>query len=193
QGKEALPWWFFALLGGLATAWLLAPTVGVWLGLPAGDEGGEAALGGLKATLLAWGVYLVLFLPGAVAGGALGWFIIRPVNWGLARFFWGFNWVFDRATRAYGTTVGWSLRLSAIVLLVYVGLIGLTGFGFARIPSGFIPIQDKGYLVVNIQLPDAASLERTVAVTDALEKIALEIPGVAHTVSIPGTSFVLNA
>ena len=52
------------------------------------------------------------------------------------------------------------------MLLVYVGLIGLTGFGFTRVPSGFVPIQDKGYLVANIQLPDSASLERTVEVTD---------------------------
>ena len=59
------------------------------------------------------------------------------------------------------------------MLLVYVGLIGLTGFGFTRVPSGFIPIQDKGYLIVNIQLPDSASLERTVEVMAAIEKIAL--------------------
>ena len=115
------------------------------------------------------------------------------MNWALGHFFRGFNWVFERTTQAYGKTVGWCLRLSVIVLLVYVGLIGLTGFGFARVPSGFVPIQDKGYLVVNIQLPDSASLERTVEVTEAVEKIALETPGVAHTVAIPGQSFVLNA
>jgi multidrug efflux pump len=197
QGKEALPWWSFALLGGLATAWLLAPTLGVSLGLPSGGEPDAsatgAAPGGLRATLLTWGTYLVLFLPGAVAGGALGWFLIRPVNWALDRFFRGFNWLFERATQVYGKTVGWFLRLSAIVLLVYVGLIGLTFLGFNRVPSGFVPIQDKGYLVTNIQLPDSASLERTVEVTDAVEKIALETPGVAHTVAVPGTSFVLNA
>src|SRR6202011_3492389 len=71
--------------------------------------------------------------------------------------------------------------------------VGLTAFGFTRVPSGFVPIQDKGYLVTNIQLPDSASLERTVEVTDAVEKIALETPGIAHTVAVPGTSFVLNA
>src|SRR6202035_3310992 len=43
QGKDALPWWFFGLLGGLATVWLLTPVVGAWLGLPAGGEGGEPA------------------------------------------------------------------------------------------------------------------------------------------------------
>src|SRR6202163_3259309 len=52
QGKEALPWWSFALFGGLATAWLLTPTLGVWLGLPAVEESGESAPGGLKANLL---------------------------------------------------------------------------------------------------------------------------------------------
>src|SRR5260370_9314615 len=62
-----------------------------------------------------------------------------------------------------------------------------------RVPSGFVPIQDKGYLLANIQLPDSASLERTVEATAAVEKIALETPGVAHTVAVPGTSFVLNA
>jgi multidrug efflux pump len=197
EGKEALPWWSFALFGGLVTAWLLAPSLGVWLGLPAAGEPGAAPTGagggGFMATLRGWGVYSVVFLPGALAGGTLGWFIIRWVNWALDYFFRGFNWIFERTTEAYGKAVGWGLRLSAIVLLVYVGLIGLTGFGFARVPSGFVPIQDKGYLVVNIQLPDSASFERTVEVTDAVERIALETPGVAHTVAIPGTSFVLNA
>src|SRR5437016_11669146 len=111
QGKEALPWWIFALFGGLATAWLLAPTLGVWLGLPSGEEGSEPAPGGFGATLLSWGTSGLLFLPGAVAGGVLGWFLIRPVNWALDRFFRGFNWVFDRTTQAYGKSVAWCLRL----------------------------------------------------------------------------------
>jgi multidrug efflux pump len=195
EGKEALPWWSFSLFGGLATVWLLTPILGPWLGLPAGEGHGEAAASsaGLKASLLSLGANLVLFLPGAVAGGAVGWILVRPVNWILGVFFRGFNWVFDWATRAYGAVVGWSLRLSVIVLLVYAGLIGLTGFGFSRIPAGFIPMQDKGYLVTNIQLPDSASLERTLKVTDAVEKIALETPGVARTLCLPGMSYVLNA
>jgi len=63
EGKEALPWWFFGLLGGLASVWLLAPTLGPRLGLTAVAEG-EAAVGGLKGTLQSWGVYVVLFVPG---------------------------------------------------------------------------------------------------------------------------------
>jgi hydrophobe/amphiphile efflux-1 (HAE1) family protein len=167
--------------------------LGAWLGLPAGQEGGEVALEGLKATLMTWAIDLVLFLPGAALGGAVGWVVIRPVNWALGRLFAAFNWIFERTTQAYGKTVGFCLRQSVFVLLIYVALIGLTGFGFTRVPSGFVPIQDKGYLVVNIQLPDSASLERTVEVTEAVEKIALDTPGVAHTVAIPGLSFVLNA
>ncbi len=187
QGKEALPWWGFAIVGGLLSVWLLAP---------AGEPGASAtggSIGGLHGTLLTLGIHALLFLPGALAGGTLGWFIIRPVNWALGRFFEGFNWVFDRTTRAYGRTVGWGLRLSVIVLLVYVGLIGLTGFGFNRVPSGFIPSQDKGRLIVNIQLPDSASLERTTEVSEKVERIARETPGISHTLSNPGRSFVLNA
>src|SRR5271157_1321573 len=70
-GKEALPWWFFGLLGGLATVWLLTPMFGAWLGLPVGEGHGEAAPAGLRATLLTWGISSILFLPGALAGAGL--------------------------------------------------------------------------------------------------------------------------
>jgi multidrug efflux pump subunit AcrB len=62
-----------------------------------------------------------------------------------------------------------------------------------RVPGGFVPVQDKGYLVGNVQLPDSASLERTVEVIAAVERIALETPGVDHTLALPGQSFVMNA
>ena len=194
QGKEALPWWFFGLLGGLATVWLLAPILGPHLGLPvAAGDGGEAVPGGIKETLAGWGATLVLFLPGAVVGGAIGRVVIRPVNWLLGDLFRGFNWVFNGATRAYAKGVGGCLRFSAIVLVIYVGLIVLTGFGFTRVPAGFIPTQDKGRLVVNVQLPDSASMERTVEVMDKVERIALHTPGVAHSLTNRGRSFILNA
>jgi multidrug efflux pump len=176
QGKEALPWWSFALFGGVVTAWLL-PDV-----LPFAEA--PSAIASLQS--------VILFIPGALAGGVIGWFIIRPVNWVLGRFFAGFNRVFDVATNLYGRAVGWGLRLSVVVLILYVGLLGLTGFGFTQVPSGFIPNQDKGRLIVNVQLPDSAALERTRAVMAKLEKIALETPGIAHTIGNPGRSFVLN-
>ena len=193
HGKEALPWWSFALLGGSVSVRLLTSTLGSWLGLPAGGEHGEAVSVGLKDTILIWGTYAILFVPGAVAGGVLGWFTIRPVNFALGKLFSGFNWIFEWTTEAYGKGVGWALRYSAVVLLIYVGLIGLTGFGFSRVPSGFVPVQDKGYMLVNIQLPDAASLERTVEVTERAGRIARQTPGVAHTATYAGQSVLLNA
>jgi multidrug efflux pump len=186
EGKEALPWWFFALLGGLASAWYLQ-THG-WLSV-----GSAEGASGLRATIQSYVVYAVRFIPGAVVGGAIGWIIIRPVNQVLGWLFRGFNRIFDRATEAYGTMIGWSLRLSFVVLFIYVGLIGLTGYGFTKVPTGFIPPQDKGRLIVNVQLPDSASLERTTAVMDKAETIAHDTPGVAHTLGNPGRSFVLNA
>ena len=189
EGKEALPWWFFALIGGLLSVWLLTR---IFFNAPAVD-GGEAVPGGIKAMLLSWLINAALFLPGAVVGGALGWFAVSPVNRVLGKFFGGFNRLFERATNAYGKTVGWTLRVSAIALVLYAGLIGLTAFGFVHLPGGFIPIQDKGYLVANVQLPDSASLERTIAVTEQVERIAKEIPGVGHVLGIPGQSFVINA
>ena len=86
QGKEALPWWSFALFGGLATAWLLTPTLGGWLGLPAGEEGGEAAPGGLRATLLTWGISCILFLPARSRAGATGLVFDPPGELGTGSF-----------------------------------------------------------------------------------------------------------
>jgi multidrug efflux pump len=190
--KEVLPFWSFSLFGGVVTATWLFSSFSPWLGLPAEDAEGGGPVG-LRVTLLTWALHALLFVPGALGGGILGWFLIQPINRGLSWFFRGFNWLFERTTQVYGIAVGWGVRLSVIVFAIYVGLIGLTAFGFSRIPSGFVPIQDKGYLLANIQLPDSASLERTVEVTETVENIALDTDGVAHTVSVPGTSFVLNA
>ena len=178
EGHEALPWWGVAFVAGWISVSFLEPLLAPRIGLA-----------GFEAAWKTWAVHALFFLPPAI-GGAL---VARPVNWFLGIFFRQFNRVFDWITQAYGWTVAKLLRLSAIVLVVYCGLIGLTYFGLTSVPTGFIPPQDKGYLVVNIQLPDSSSLERTKAVTETIEKIAHEIEGVAHTVSIPGQSFVLNA
>lgn len=189
EGKEALPWWFFALIGGLVSLWLLESL----LGLSTGEESGEELPAGLTATIAIWATRLALCIPGAIVGGIVGWFIIKPVNWILGRLFRGFNWVFDRITSVYGAAVSRLIRLSGLVLVCYVALVGMTGFGFTLVPTGFIPNQDKGRLIMNVQLPDSAALERTVEVMDKAEKIVLETKGVAHTIGNPGRSFVLNA
>ncbi len=188
EGREALPWWSFAILGGLVSLWLLEGPLGGRLGLGAAEE--EAGVMAAARTYAARGV---LFLPGAVLGGLLGLFLIRPVNWILGGFFRGFNWLFDRATALYGRLVGWALRLSAIILIVYAGLLGLTYYGFTRVPTGFIPGVDQGYVLVDVQLPDAASLNRTLAVTEQVGRIARETEGVAHTLGVAGQSFVQGA
>ena len=84
------------------------------------------------------------------------------------------------------------LRIAVVMLVVYGGLIGLTVLGFRAVPTGFIPQQDKGYLVVNAQLPDGASLERTDAVVARMTQIAFEDPGVAHTIGLPGYSILTS-
>ena len=79
-------------------------------------------------------------------------------------FFRGFNRVFGRASAAYAGGVSRVLRVSAVAIVIYLGLIGLTFVGFSRVPAGFVPTQDKEYLVAFAQLPDAAALDRTEAV-----------------------------
>jgi hydrophobe/amphiphile efflux-1 (HAE1) family protein len=127
------------------------------------------------------------------AGGLVGALLAKPLNAMLGRAFGGFNVGFDFSGRLYTRAVGGLLRISVLVLLVYAGLLGLTYWGFTHTPAGFIPAQDKGYLLVNVQLPDAASLERTEQVMAQIESVAQDAPGVKHTVAIAGRSLLLGA
>ncbi|MFZ3185085.1 MAG: efflux RND transporter permease subunit [Pseudomonas sp.] len=99
-----------------------------------------------------------------------------------------FNRFFERASSGYVRTVKRVLRGSAVALLVYAGLLGLTVLGFSTTPTGFVPPQDKQYLVAFAQLPDAASLDRTEAVMQRMSAIAGKHPGVENTVAFPGLS-----
>ncbi len=103
-------------------------------------------------------------------------------------FFRAFNRFFARASGAYAGGVSRVLRVAVVALVVYGGLLALTGLGFARIPQGFVPSQDKDYLVAFAQLPDAATLDRTEGVIRDMSAIALKHPGVAHSVAFPGLS-----
>ena len=107
---------------------------------------------------------------------ALGWFF-RP-----------FNRVFAWSGQKYALGVGSVIRKSAVALVVYGGLVLLTGWGFNKVPTGFVPTQDKQYLVAFAQLPDAASLERTDAVIRRMSDIGLKQPGVQSAVAFPGLS-----
>ncbi len=117
----------------------------------------------------------------------------RVLNFTLGWFFRGFNAVFNWGTGLYGRLVTYCLKGAAVAMLVYFGLLGLTYQGFKIVPTGFIPFQDKGYLVVNVQLPDSSSVERTTDVMRRVEHIAMQTPGVKHTVGIAGQSFLLGA
>ncbi len=175
--KEALPWWGVCGLLGWLTLWLGERFIGSHIGMQ----------GAPVWQVWAWRV--LFFAPGAVAG----WFVARPINQGLGWVFKWFNRAFEWFTERYGRAVAVLLRVNLIVLLVYGGLLVLTYFGVTRTPIGFIPFQDRGYLLVNVQLPDAASVQRTSEVMSQVDKIARATPGVAHTVGIGGQSIILGA
>ncbi|HXC26372.1 MAG TPA: multidrug efflux RND transporter permease subunit [Stellaceae bacterium] len=108
--------------------------------------------------------------------------LTRPIN----AFFRGFNTGFEKLSRGYGRVTGAFVRRGAIFLIVYAGLIALTGWQFERAPTGFIPAQDQAYLIVVIQLPPGSSLERTDAVVRRVVKIVLDTPGIVHAVPFAG-------
>lgn len=103
-------------------------------------------------------------------------------------FFRLFNRFFDRAAGSYVGTVRRAIRGSAIVLVLYAGFVGLTWLGFHQVPNGFVPAQDKYFLVGIAQLPSGASLDRTETVVKQMSNIALAEPGVESVVAFPGLS-----
>ncbi|MFZ0692699.1 MAG: efflux RND transporter permease subunit, partial [Alphaproteobacteria bacterium] len=108
--------------------------------------------------------------------------VLRPFT----AFFRGFNFAFEKLSSGYGGLTRKLLRASAIVLVVYAGLIGLAAWQFSRAPTGFIPQLDQGYLITVIQLPPGASLARTDAVVRQATQIILDTPGVLHAVPFAG-------
>jgi len=104
------------------------------------------------------------------------------------RFFRRFNRGLEVAGNSYVRAAGLTIRRGGIALAIYGGLLLLTYFGISSVPSGFIPAQDKGYLVTVIQLPPAASLERTHEVVRQVGAIGLKQPGVEHAIQFAGLS-----
>jgi multidrug efflux pump subunit AcrB len=182
--QEPLPRIGIAIIFGFLAYSFLAMPLASLLGLsgPAYSAGeGGSQFSGVTAL---WVVRLMV----SAAGGIAGWFLSSIVNRLLKGFFRGFNRFFERTSDEYGRTVSRLLRVSGIAILVYCGLIGLTYLGFSRVPVGFIPAVDQGYLITDVQLPDGSSLERTDAVVQRATKILLETPGIAHAVGIVGFS-----
>jgi multidrug efflux pump len=170
--EEVMPRLSFVLLGAwVAWRWLISLFGEQGVGLPY------------------WAAYLLALPLGVTAG----WYAGPLLNRILGAAFRAFNRAFEFTTSVYTRVVGLMLQISALVLLGYVGLLALTWWSFSRTPTGFIPTQDKGYLLVNVQLPDAASVGRTKLVMDKIEEIAKQTKGVGHTVSISGQSLLLGA
>jgi HAE1 family hydrophobic/amphiphilic exporter-1 len=105
-----------------------------------------------------------------------------PFDW----FFSAFNKGFEKLSSGYGALTRRILRVSALMLVIYAGLIGLTYFEFSRTPSGFIPPLDRGYFITAMTLPPGASLERTDRIVRRAADILLARPGVAHAVAFAG-------
>ena len=103
-------------------------------------------------------------------------------------FFRGFNRAFGAGSKYYGKGVGGLLSRKSIVMVVYLALVGATYSLFTTVPGGFVPSQDKQYLIGFAQLPDAASLDRTEDVIKRMTDIALKQPGVANAIAFPGLS-----
>ena len=170
--EDALPRLFYAVAGGWLAYGSLTPVLAPRFPV------GLAAAAPYVATL---------------AGIAAGWFLGAPMNFVLGRLFGWFDAGFRLATQVYGRVIGMLLRVSVLVLVVYAGLISLTYWQFIKTPKGFVPTQDMGYLLVNVQLPDASSAERTRRLTDRVREIITNTEGVKHTVSQAGQSFLLSA
>jgi len=114
--------------------------------------------------------------------------LTRAMNKVLGGFFRGFNRVFQRGSEGYGKGVSGVVRHKGAMMLLYVLLLGLTVVLGRAVPGGFVPAQDKEYLIAFAQLPTGASLDRTEEVIRAMTDMALKQPGVDHAVAFPGLS-----
>src|SRR5580704_6684826 len=103
-------------------------------------------------------------------------------------FFRGFNNVYQRVENGYAWLVGSMVRHAGLMVLLALVLAGAGGWGVARLPGAFIPNEDQGYLLIGVQLPDGASLERTGVALDQVSAIAQATPGVENVVALAGMS-----
>jgi multidrug efflux pump len=184
EKREALPHFAVVVLGAVIVEALLAHRIAGLFGVTPAEHGHEAH--GSPAVL--WAVRLAMF----AVGGWLGHRFYDRVNGALLSFFVVFNRFFEWLGNGYGRIVGSLIRITTVMLVVYVALLALTWHGFNTVPTGFIPDQDKGYLVVNAMLPDGASLERTEEVMDRIDAMVRATPGVQHTIRVPGYSILTS-
>jgi HAE1 family hydrophobic/amphiphilic exporter-1 len=108
-------------------------------------------------------------------------------------FYRAFNRAYDRVERWYGSLIACMVLRSGLMVAVAIAVIAATGYWFSRVPTGFLPIEDQGYMIALVQLPDGASLERTEKALDKVFEIARKTPGVARVVNIAGVSALDNS
>ncbi|MGN6543892.1 MAG: efflux RND transporter permease subunit, partial [Aureliella sp.] len=101
-----------------------------------------------------------------------------------------FNTTFGWVENSYTYITGWFIRLTPIVLIIFVATVGFTAWWYAEQPTGFLPTEDQGYLIASVQLPDAASLDRTREVVEQVNQILPEIPGVETWFTLGGLSLL---
>ena len=185
--REPLPRIVFPLLLGWIAYRFLTP----WIGPGIGEL--DRHLGPLPDWFRQLGED---WLPAAVAvvlGGSVGFLFRIWVNRLLGWSFRAFNRVFAWVTTGYLGLVRLALFASPFVLLGYFGLVYLTYETLNRAPYGFIPTQDKGYLLVSVQLDDSLALGSTNATVRQIDTIARNVPGVSHTIAVAGQSQLLGA
>ena len=108
-------------------------------------------------------------------------------------FFRWFNSVYEPTERAYARLIRLMVQRSGLMVVVALALSGLAGWGLTKIPAGFIPIEDQGYVLIAVQLPDGASLDRTERVVDEITRIAQATPGVQDVIALGGLSALDNS
>jgi multidrug efflux pump subunit AcrB len=178
-----LPQWAFWPLGGLLGWLLLTPLVEMgWVHV-------KPFVPEEMASATEWLIPGLAILVGTVVGLLLS----KKLNRSLAYLFGNFNRGFTKMTTGYTSVVGKLLHGSGVVLALYVGLVILTVIGFVSSPKGFIPAQDMGRLLINVQLPDSSAVERTNEVMLKATDIILAHPALDHVTAVAGFSFALNA
>ena len=107
-------------------------------------------------------------------------------------FYRGFNAAYARLERGYAGLIRHTVTHASLMTLIAFAIMGLAFWGLARVPTGFLPIEDQGYVLVSVQLPDGAALARTQAALDQVSTIARKDPSVAQVISIAGVSVLDN-
>ncbi|MBK6939140.1 MAG: multidrug efflux RND transporter permease subunit [Planctomycetes bacterium] len=144
----------------------------------------STALSALNALTLSPALCALLLRPHE--HGKKGFILFRPLAWlGAA-----FNWVFGHVTNLYGWISRGSIKAWPLSLLLFAGVLWLTADSYRKVPTGFVPNEDLGFVVVGVQMPDGASIERTQAVVGRVQELVSAVDGVKDVTSLSGFSVI---